>query len=81
MPGIVGILDGTHIAIVNCPEGETDYINRKGYASVQLQLIMDDSLLINDAYVGWPGSTHDARVLRNSTFVPEAEKKRQNYTD
>jgi hypothetical protein len=26
---MVGALDGTHIAIVNCPGGKNDYINRK----------------------------------------------------
>ena len=56
---MVGALDGTHIAIVNCPGGKNDYINRKGYPSVKLQLIVD-ILLINDPYVGWSGSTHDA---------------------
>ena len=62
IPNIVGVLDGTHIPIVNCPGGNADYINRKGYASIQLQLIVDDSLILNNSYVGWPGSTHDARV-------------------
>lgn len=33
-PNIIGALDGTHIAIVNCPGGNQDYINRKGYASI-----------------------------------------------
>ena len=30
------------------------------------QLVVDDRMLIRDAYVGWPGCTHDARVFRNS---------------
>lgn len=83
IPNICGALDGTHIAIVNCPQGESDYINRKGFASVQLQLIVDDTLLINNAYTGWPGSVHDARVLRNSQFYDDAEQgkhlSRGNY--
>lgn len=73
---IVGVIDGTHIPIVNCPGGQNDYINRKGFPSVQLQLVVDDNLMIMDAYVGWPGSTHDARVLRNSTFFNNAENGR-----
>lgn len=73
---IVGVIDGTHIPIVNCPGGENDYINRKGFPSVQLQLVVDDNLMIMDAYVGWPGSTHDARVLRNSAFFNNAETGR-----
>lgn len=73
---IVGAVDGTHVPIVNCPGGNNDYINRKGFPSVQLQLVVDDTLMINDAYVGWPGSTHDARVLRNSSFYEGAENGR-----
>ncbi|XP_060083974.1 uncharacterized protein LOC132563238 [Ylistrum balloti] len=73
---IVGALDGTYLPIVNCPGGDNDYINRKEFPSVQLQLIVDDRLLINNAYVGRPGSTHDARVLRNSSFYGEAEAGR-----
>ena len=46
--------------------GDTDYVNCKGYASIQLQLVVDDNLVILDAYVGWPGCCHDARVFRNS---------------
>ncbi|XP_062588208.1 putative nuclease HARBI1 [Saccostrea cucullata] len=70
---IVGVMDGTHIRIVNCPGGQQDYINRKGFASIQAQLIVDDKLMINDVNVGWPGSTHDARVLRNSGIFHYAE--------
>ncbi|XP_062587557.1 putative nuclease HARBI1 [Saccostrea cucullata] len=73
LPGVVGIIDGTHIRLVNPPGGERDYINRKGYPSVQLQLVVDDYMLITDAYVGWPGSTHDARVLKNPPLYHEAE--------
>lgn len=73
IPSITGVIDGTHIRLVNPIEGERDYINRKGYPSMQLQLIVDDHLLITDAYVGWPGATHDARVLRNSPIYEKAE--------
>ena len=30
-------------------------------------------MLITNAYVGWPGATHDARVLRNSPIYEKAE--------
>ena len=30
-------------------------------------------MLIRDAYTGWPGCTHDARVLRNSSLFDIAE--------
>ena len=36
------------------------------------QVIADNNLLI--LYTGWPGCTHDARVLRNSAIFTEAEE-------
>jgi hypothetical protein len=37
------------------------------------QVVVDNQLLIRDACVGWPGCTHDARVLRNSSLYTKAE--------
>lgn len=48
-------------------------IQQQKQSTMQLQLIVDDHLLITDAYVGWPGATHDARVLRNSPIYEKAE--------
>lgn len=59
-------VDVTHIRLSHTPFQDISYINRKGYPSVVLQVIVDDKLLIRDCYVGWPVSTHDARVYRNS---------------
>ena len=33
----------------------------------------DDRLLIRDAFVGWPGCSHDARVFRNSRVFAAME--------
>lgn len=30
-------------------------------------------MLMRDAYTGWPGCTHDARVFRNSSLFDKAE--------
>ncbi|XP_070548887.1 putative nuclease HARBI1 [Ptychodera flava] len=73
LPGIAGIIDGTHIRLSACIGGVQDYVNRKGYPSMQLQVIVDDNLLITNAYTGWPGCTHDARVLRNSSLSTRME--------
>lgn len=73
IPGIVGIIDGSHITLTSVPNGDQDYINRKGYPSLQLQLIVDHILLITDSFIGWPGCTHDARVFRNSDIHDELE--------
>lgn len=44
MPGVIGVIDGTHIAIV--PPKSDDimypehvYVNRKGYHSISTQLV------------------------------------------
>ena len=66
IPGFVGFIDGTHVLLVSAPGNDSSYYNRKGFPSCQLQLIVDCNMLIRDAYCGWPGSTHNARVFRNS---------------
>jgi hypothetical protein len=62
----VRFIDATHITSSFIPGWDKDYINRKGFLSIQPQLEVDDTLTITDTYEGWPGCTHDARVFRNS---------------
>jgi len=38
LPGVCGIIDGTHIQLAGALDEDQDYINRKGYPSVQLQV-------------------------------------------
>lgn len=73
IPGLVGFIDGTHIRLTHAPNGDNDYYNRKGYPSMQLQVVVDNNLPITSAYTGWPGCTHNARVLRNSALFQKAE--------
>lgn len=67
-PGVVGMIDGTHIPIRRPPERGIDYYNRKDYYSVVLQGVVKDDLQFTNAYTGWPGKVHDARVFRNSVL-------------
>ena len=41
-----------------------------------LQVMSDHNLLIRQAFTGWPGCAHDARVLRNSSLYELAESGR-----
>jgi hypothetical protein len=43
-----------------------DYYNRKGFYSIILQAVVDSYGKFIDIFVGYPGSTHDSRVFRNS---------------
>lgn len=62
-----GAIDGTHIRI-KCPGGPDgpDYRNRKLYPSMVLQAVCDYQCRFIDTFIGYPGSVHDARILRNS---------------
>jgi len=37
-PNTIGVIDGTHIRIEAPKKNPIDYINRKGYHSIQLQV-------------------------------------------
>lgn len=63
MPGIVGAIDCTHIKIKN-PGGEHPalYINRKGFFSINVQIVCDADCRIMDIVARWRGSAHDSRI-------------------
>ncbi|XP_061195126.1 putative nuclease HARBI1 [Saccostrea echinata] len=65
-PGIVGMIDGTHISITKPAERGIDYYNRKDYYSVVLQAVVREDLRFIDVFAGFPGKVHDARIFHNS---------------
>ncbi|XP_045107685.1 putative nuclease HARBI1 [Portunus trituberculatus] len=65
-PGVVGAIDGTHMRIVAPKEQEEVYVNRKGYHSINVQVIFDANYRILDILAKWLGSVHDARILSGS---------------
>ncbi|XP_045493453.1 putative nuclease HARBI1 [Colias croceus] len=46
LPGVIGCIDCTHISIVKPHIDEQNYFNRKGYHSLNVQMICDDNLKI-----------------------------------
>lgn len=72
-PGVVGVIDGTHVKIVAPREHEDQYVNRKRYHSINVQVVMDADCKIFSINACWPGSTHDARVLRESRLGEHLE--------
>jgi nuclease HARBI1 len=66
MPGVVGAIDCTHVSIQS-PGGEDAeiYRNRKGYFSVNVQLVCDSTGYISDVVARWPGSVHDSTIFDN----------------
>ena len=61
-------MDGTHIPIIKSKENPSDYYIRKGYYLIIMQALVDYRGVFMDAYIGWPGKVHDARVLVNSSL-------------
>ena len=65
-PQAIGAIDGTHIAITPPAEGHADFINRKMYASIVLQAVVDGNFKFRDIYANTPGAAHDASVFHRS---------------
>jgi hypothetical protein len=61
-PACVGAIDGTHIRIKPPSSNEEVYVCRKGYHSINVQVICDHNMIFTDAVVKWPGSTHDTAI-------------------
>ena len=63
---VIGVIDGTHVKILAPKEFEAEYVNRKRQHSINVQIVFDKNFRILDIVAQWPGSTHDARILRES---------------
>ncbi|KAI4463155.1 hypothetical protein MML48_4g00006908 [Holotrichia oblita] len=73
-PGVSGCDDGTHIEIKN-PGGENAEVfrNRKGWMSLNIQVIAGPRCEILDIVIRWPGSAHDSRIFNNSAVSHKRE--------
>lgn len=65
-PGVVGVIDGTHITITAPLEQKRKYVNRHHNYSVIAQAVCGHNKLFRDIFVGQPGSVGDARTFSRS---------------
>ncbi|KAJ8930080.1 hypothetical protein NQ314_017161, partial [Rhamnusium bicolor] len=68
-PNIIVAIGGSHIKIDKLENDLDSYINRKGYYSIQMQVVCDHTRKLRDIFVVYPGSVHDSRVYRNSPLT------------
>ena len=75
IPRTVGAIDGTHIEI-NSPTGNSkiDHFNRNQRYSISTQAVVGGNLKFLDIATDYPGSIHDARILRDSALYIQAER-------
>ena len=70
----LGAIDCTHIKILRpANEDKKDYFSRKQCDAINTQAVIGANLKILDLATGFPGSIHDARVLRKTSIYWKAE--------
>ncbi|XP_069131659.1 putative nuclease HARBI1 [Argopecten irradians] len=72
-PNVVGCVDCTHIRIQGPTANEKDFVNRKGFHSLNVQMTCDAKFHITSCVAKWPGSVHDSRIFRDSQLCSSFE--------
>ncbi|XP_050507518.1 putative nuclease HARBI1 [Diabrotica virgifera virgifera] len=69
-PQCLGAIDCTHIAIISPPENypALPYYCRKGYYSINCQIVVDSKYNILNMNARFPGSTHDSAIWQASNI-------------
>ncbi|KAJ1090464.1 hypothetical protein NDU88_003596 [Pleurodeles waltl] len=68
IPNIICAIDGTHVALVPPQRSEQVYRNRKSYHSMNVQMVCLADQYISYVNAKFPGSVHDAYIMRNSSI-------------
>ncbi|PIO72888.1 hypothetical protein TELCIR_05161 [Teladorsagia circumcincta] len=71
LPGICGIIDGTHCRILKPTVAAEDYVCRKGFHSLNVGVVVDFEGRVRWACARWPGSAHDSRVFKTSALYAQ----------
>lgn len=75
IPNVVAAIDGSHVPIKKPITNHEDFFNRKHFYSYLVQGVVDSKGLFLSVATGFPGSLHDARMLRLSEFNRAADNE------
>ncbi|XP_061172373.1 putative nuclease HARBI1 [Saccostrea echinata] len=73
-PNVLGCVDGTFVKKQGPSENEPDFVNRKGFHSLNVQMVCDAKFRITSICANWPGSVHDSRIWRESALCRQFER-------
>ncbi|XP_053407684.1 LOW QUALITY PROTEIN: uncharacterized protein LOC123548132 [Mercenaria mercenaria] len=74
-PGVVGMIDGSHIKIKRPSVRGIDYYNCNNQYSVVLQAVVREDMRFIDVFTGYPGKVYDARVFRESPLYQTGQER------
>lgn len=77
-PCAFGAIDCTHVPIIKPSLHGDEYINRKGWCSINVQATCDGKEMFTSVDAQWPGSVHDSRILKRSNIFGKMRKRQQN---
>lgn len=77
-PNVIGAVDCTHVKIISPGGVDAErYRNRKGFFSINVQVICNARLEIQEVTARWPGSVHDSTIFQNSDVRVDFERRRR----
>ena len=65
-PGILGLIDGTHVPLIAPKDEEYLYVNRRKFHSINVQAVCDANGVYLDVVAKYPGQNHDSYILQAS---------------
>jgi hypothetical protein len=77
-PAAIGALDCTQVRILKPSIHGDEYVNRKTFASLNVQATCNAKKIFTSIDASWPGSVHDSRIWRNSEIREQFSRRNNN---
>ncbi|XP_076143775.1 putative nuclease HARBI1 [Alosa pseudoharengus] len=75
IPNVIGVVDCGHIAIKAPNAEDSSYVNKKGFHSINCQIVCDARGLLLCAETHWPGSLQDESIFKQSSVLKYFEEQ------